>query len=288
MGELKRGFVLTAAMWMLIGLLALPSYGQVKSGNPSPGRKAGNEWEFTVAPYAWLAGISGDTTVKDRTVHTSVKFRDLLKDLDFGAQAQIEARKGKWGMFLQPNYLKITPTAGVSRPANMDILQGGPAVREADVRLDSRTLILEFGGFYRVADVSLGPNRQCPVSFDVLAGGRYWYVQNHISLNLPQGGVSFSDTSYGNIIDPIIGLRMASHLTPKFFVTLRGDAGGFGVSSNSSHISWNGVGTVGYDISPCASIVAGYRYLYINYSPSGGAGLKASMQGPLIGFSRKF
>ncbi len=147
MEKLKSGSVLAAVTWMLIGFIALPSYGQVRSGNPSPVQKADNKWELTVAPYAWLAGISGDTTVRDRTVHTSTSFSDLLKDLDFGAQAQIEARKGKWGMFLQPNYLKITPTASLSRPADLDIVQGGPSVREADIRLDSRTLIMEFGGF---------------------------------------------------------------------------------------------------------------------------------------------
>lgn len=45
--------------------------------------------------------------------------------------------------------------------------------------------------------------------------------------------------------------RVLSYLTSRFFITLRGDVGGFGVSSNSSHITWNGVGTVGYHLTMC-------------------------------------
>jgi opacity protein-like surface antigen len=231
--------------------------------------------------------ISGDVTVKDRTTHVSVPFSDIWNNLDFGGEVQMEARKGRWGVLFQTNYLRLTPVASLSRPAEADLVQGGPEVRGADVRLDSRTWLTEFGGFYRLVACGV-PHEQGAASLDVLAGGRYWYLRNHVFLNLPERGVSFSDTAYGDVIDPMIGFRMQAYLAPNFFFNLRGDAAGFGVSSNSSHVSWNAVGGLGYDVAPCATIVAGYRYLYINYGNSGGTGLRLTLQGPMAGFAYTF
>ena len=243
---------------------------------------------FTIIPYGWLSGISGDFTVKGRTFHTSVPFSDILQNLDFGGQVQVEARKDNWGIFLQENYMKLTPTASLSRPAAIDLMQGGPTIRQVDVRTDIQMFLSEFGGFYRLGTVGYNLNGPKSASFDVLAGGRYWYLQSYAFLSLPQRGFGFSGTTYGNVIDPMVGLRMQTYFARKFFLNLRGDAAGFGVSSNSSHITWNGVGGIGYDLSPAASLLAGYRYLYIDYSPSGGGNIKLTMQGPVIGFAYKF
>jgi hypothetical protein len=285
----EKGLIATAAALMLFGFLFASSHAQgAPTYPPQQGRKPADTWEFGISPYMWFAGISGDITVKDRTAHVSVPFSDIWNNLDFGGMVQVEARKGRWGLFLQPNYLKLSPTASLSRPAAADVVQGGPSVREADVRLDTRLLFAEFGGFCRVLQFGCAADKQRFLSIEALAGGRYWYFQNHIFLNLPERGVSFSDTSYVSLIDPMIGFRTQVHLAPKFILTLRGDAAGFGVSSNSSHISWNGVGTLRYVISPCWAIGAGYRYLYINYSSGSGSGVKLSMQGPLAGLEYKF
>jgi len=151
---------------------------------------------------------------------------------------------------------KLTPTASLSRPAAVDLTGGVPAIREADVRNSTQMLIAEFGGSYRLGTVGYTLNGQKSVSFDALAGGRYWYLQSHTFLSLPQRGYIASGTLYGYVIDPMIGFLMETHFTPKLFVRLRGDAAGFGVSSNSSHITWDGLGMVGYDISPRATVLA--------------------------------
>jgi len=282
----RKGNGAVLAGLLLFGFLALPTHAQEKISSDAAG-KTGDGWHISIAPYAWLVGISGDVTVHGRTAHTSTPFNDILKNLDFGGLMQIEAWKGNWGFFLQPNFLKLTPTSSFSSPTNADIAQGGPAVREAHARLDSQTLMVEFGGFYSVARWGTA-NKQGYGSFDVLAGGRYWYQQAHVFLNLPNRGFNIDDTAYVSIIDPILGFRILSYLAPKLFVRLRGDAGGFGVSSNTSHFSWNAVGLLGYDISPKATVAAGYRYLYINYSGTGSSGVKLDFQGPVMGFEYTF
>jgi len=105
--------ILILAAVLLSGLLALPVWAQTTStaseAQKEPGQTAGNQWEFTILPYVWSAGLSGDVTAKDRTTHVSVPFDKILDNLDFGGFVQVEARKGKWGMFLQTNYLKNSP-----------------------------------------------------------------------------------------------------------------------------------------------------------------------------------
>jgi hypothetical protein len=292
MKHAKNKLILILLTALLSGLLTLPLCAQTTNttneAQNNPEQTAGDRWEFTILPYVWFAGLSGDVTAKNRTTHVSVPFDKILDNLDFGGMVQVEARKGKWGMFLQTNYLKLTPTASLSRPAAVDLTGGGPDVRQADVRNSSQMLIAEFGGSYRLGTVGYTLNGQKSVSFDALAGGRYWYVQSHTFLSLPQRGYIASGTLYGYVIDPMIGFLMETHFTPKLFVRLRGDAAGFGVSSNSSHITWNGLGMVGYDISPRATVLAGYRYLYINSSLSGGGNVKLTLEGPGMGFAYKF
>jgi hypothetical protein len=292
MRHARKKLILLLAATLLSGLLALPLCAQVTS-TPSEaqsdrGQKAGNEWKFTIVPYVWFAGISGDVTAKDRTTHVSVPFSEILNNLDFGGMVQVEARKDRWGIFFQGNYLKLTPTGSVSKPAAVDLIEGGPAVRDAEVRNNTQMMIAEFGGSYRLGSVGYTLNGQKSATFDMLAGARYWYFQSYTSLNLPQRGFSVSDTLYGNIIDPMIGLRMETYFARNFFVDLRGDAAGFGISNNSSHISWNGLGMIGYDISPRATVLAGYRLLYINYTPGGGSNVRLTIQGPAAGFGYKF
>jgi hypothetical protein len=289
-----KGLVMAAAAAILCTFLISPSpsFAQggttVYKGETYPMPKVGEPWEFSVAPYGWLTGYSGKINVGDRTVEKTNPYHDIGTNWDGAGGVQLEARKGRWGAFLQPNYVKVSPTANFSGPTQADIDQGGPGVRDAIVRFDSKTFFAEFGGFFRLWQAECPPGSRPVSSVDVLAGGRYWYVQNHAFVNLPDRGVSFDHTSYADIIDPIVGFRTFAYLAPRFFITLRGDAGGFGASSNSSHVTWNAVGAFGYDICPCASITAGYRYIYVNYSGNTAANFRISLQGPTLGFAYRF
>jgi hypothetical protein len=50
-------------------------------------------WTFSVAPYAWAAGLSGDTSQFGLPiVHLDSSFSDILDHLDFAAMAIGEAR----------------------------------------------------------------------------------------------------------------------------------------------------------------------------------------------------
>ena len=51
-------------------------------------------WEFTVAPYLWMAGPDGDVTVKGTKSSVDADFGDILDNLDVGAQGYFEASIG--------------------------------------------------------------------------------------------------------------------------------------------------------------------------------------------------
>jgi hypothetical protein len=64
-------------------------------------------WTFAVSPYFWAAGMSGDTGLFGLpTVHTDMKFGDILKDLDFAAMAIGEARYERYSIFADIMYSK--------------------------------------------------------------------------------------------------------------------------------------------------------------------------------------
>jgi hypothetical protein len=68
-------------------------------------------------------------------------------------------------------------------------------------------------------------------------------------------------------------------------VTIGGDAGGFGAGAQ---LDYEMVGSVGYNLSRKVTLTAGYRYLYVDYRPSGDSIYKQVMNGALIGVNYHF
>ncbi len=56
-------------------------------------------WTFSVAPYFWMAGISGETSQFGLpTVDIDSNFGDILSNLDFAFMAAGEARNGRFSV----------------------------------------------------------------------------------------------------------------------------------------------------------------------------------------------
>jgi hypothetical protein len=67
-------------------------------------------------------------------------------------------------------------------------------------------------------------------------------------------------------VDPFIGFRGRYNVTEKFYVSGRGDIGGFGIGSD---LTWNAVGALGYQWNKRLSTELGYRCLSVDYSDDG-------------------
>jgi hypothetical protein len=225
-------------------------------------------WEFSVIPYGWLMGIDGTVTVKGNKTDVDVTFSDILDNLDFAGEVQLEARKGRWGMFLQPNYMKVSDdgkTRGI----------------ETDTTL--QVLFMEFGGFYRAREWTIGGDSRKPVTLDVLAGGRYWDFKTEIDLRDPVSGTRIDETKRNDFVDPFIGFRLGVSLAESLMLNLRWDIGGFDMTSESSNFTWNALAVLGYEVSKVTTLYAGYRGLGIDHNNA-----DLTIYGPLVGAGFRF
>jgi hypothetical protein len=116
-------------------------------------------WTFSIAPYFWRAGISGDVAQFGLpAVDVDASFSDIFDHLDFGAMAIGEARYDRYSIFGDIMYVKISGAAGTPR----DILA-------SSVEVSSETSMGLLGAGYALVDNSSG-------RLDVIGGVRVWAV----------------------------------------------------------------------------------------------------------------
>jgi hypothetical protein len=234
-----------------------------------------NGWKFSVAPYAWLAAIDGHITADGSQSSVDVSFSDILDVLDFGGAVHIEAEKNKWGVFVDPTYMKISADEHVD---------------PASVEIDAEMWLVEIGGVYGLGEWHVGSNKSRRLALDVLGGGRYWSLETEIDIGIPIAGITFDAKDTVNWIDPFIGFRIRTNLTEKLLFNVRGDVGGFDIG-DSSHLTWNVLAAFGYGFTERTSLWLGYRALNVDYEEGSGADLfefDVTMSGPIVGVYLRF
>lgn len=196
------------------------------------------DWNWTLTPYGWLAGLDGNTGVRRLVAPVDLSPSDVIEDLSFTAMIALDANNDQWGVAGDLFYVNLdssTPTA--AGPVNSDVEQwivsGVPYLRVAS---DEKATV------------------------DVGAGGRY--MDTDLDLATPAGKRSGSK----NWIDPIVMLRTRYALAEKVFLTLSGDIGGFGVGSD---LTWQLAGSVGYALTDKVDLLLGYRHLDVDYEDDG-------------------
>ena len=224
------------------------------------------EWEISIAPYFWMAGLNGDIALFGLPeVELDESFSDIIKTFDIGAMAVTEVRRGRFGIFSDLMYAKTSDGSGTPRGVLAD-----------SVELDSQTLTLTAMGEFRVAETPRG-------SFDVMAGGRLWWVDNELSFS---GGVldGVSDSDGDTWVDPMVGAKWRFNVTPRIFVNGWAMAGGFGVASD---FTWDLLGGIGYQFNDTFSTAIGYRALGVDYENDGFV-YDVVQHGPIAGVIIRF
>ncbi|NVP56175.1 hypothetical protein [Mycoplana rhizolycopersici] len=221
-------------------------------------------WTFSFAPYFWAAGLSGDLTAfGQRTVHVDSSFGDVWDHLDFAAMAIGEARYGRYSVFTDLMYTKLSGSSATPRGFLADRIE-----------VDSET----FAGFVGAGYSLLQDNNG---HFDVVGGIRVWSVDTTISIS---GGVfdGRSRSDGDTWVDALGGFKGTYFLTPNVFLTGWGMVGGGG-----ANIDWDVAGTVGYKFNDTFSSVVGYRALGVDYS-NDGFKFDVVEQGPILGLVVNF
>jgi len=262
---------LAAAVALSTHLLAQQVPGG-QAGAPEPTTKVeesapkGDPWRFDFDIIGWGPAVTGDVTVRGHKADVDVGLDELLDHLKGIAMLGFEVRKEKFGFYAQPNWIKEEAHA-----------TAGPV----NGTLTEQLWIVDAAGFYQLYKSC----EEKPKTLDVLAGVRYWNIDNELNLHGSGGVINFNGSASEYLIDPIVGLRAKVYFTRKFNLSLEGDVGGFGTSDNSSDLSWQGVGTLGYDFTRHFSVDLGYRALSVDKDSGNGSnakGLNLTLHGFLL------
>jgi hypothetical protein len=242
-----------------------------------------DRWEFDLTLYGWLSSVDGDGTVKGQEASVEADFFDILENVDFAVPLHFTASKGRWGFFADVMYMSL------SNDDNAEA-RVGPFTIDIDADIEAQMAIGELGGFYRLFERPLGGNSERMLSFDVLAGGRLWYLEGEIDLELTgplrNRRRKFDDNK--TWVDPVIGGRVGVDLNEKWTLRIRGDIGGFGAGSD---FSWNALGAVNWHFGRKWDLVLGYRVLGVDYEDGSGSdkfAIDAVFFGPFAAITYRF
>ena len=251
---------------MLLAMMAAPAMaadlGPVEAPTaPVAAAAPASDWRFQATMYGWLSGLSGDVGVKGiGPVGIDVSPGKAIQSLQGAAMASIGAYNQDWLLLGDFMWFKIGANGGVGDTQfAYDYTQNQITVQGlAGYRLPINVPNLDLRG---------------------TVGFRYQYLHADLNLGsviLPVGIERTGDVQW---IDPTVGLYAKYDFNDRWFMTLIGDVGGFGVGSN---FTWQGFGAVGYNWTKTISTSIGYRAIYEDYQ-SGGFVYNTTQQGAFVG-----
>jgi hypothetical protein len=202
----------------------------------------GPGWHFAASPYLWFAGLHGTVGVDGYESSLHVSPGDLLSKFDIGFMGAFEARKGRWIIPIDFLWIRLKDDKAIPE----DII----GVTEVNVHINESVLTPKAG--YRFVDSEKW-------KVDAIAGFRYW----HLGQNIDFIGIPATLTNSQNWVDVIAGARIQKPLSQKITIDLLGDAGG-----GAANLDYQIVTFLSYKIKPKIALLAGWRYLAINYRPS--------------------
>lgn len=238
----------------------------VFAGFPSSTSAQSDDWETVLAPYVLFGSLNGDAAVGPTgPVPVDLGFGDLVKNLELGAMVHAEAWKGAWGVMVDFLFMRL----------GSDLT--GPFGGVLDINVDEV-----------IAEALLGRRFDAPGrQVHLFAGVRYWDLDVDLDLvALPGAALDLGD----RWIDPLVGGRFVKDVAEDWFVSVRGDIGGFGLGSD---FSWNVQAGVGYEVSSLFSLVLQYKALDVDFENDGIGtadflSYDTTTHGPLLGFVFRF
>lgn len=214
-------------------------------------------WHVDVAPYLWFPGINGTVGALDHETSVHVTARDVLSNFNFGLMGAVETRYNRIIIPVDFMWVRLKDSKGI--PITDD-------VESVNTKINEDILTPKVG--YRVVDKSR-------FKADALVGLRYWHLGTTLTLQPTQVANGFYGAA--NWVDAVEGGRFQAYLTPKFVMTVAGDAGGGG-----SRLDYQVVGLLGYKLKK-VTLQGGWRYLVIHKDRPRQAFADLAMTGVVLG-----
>jgi len=231
---------------------------------PEPQTADTDEWQFQLTPYLWIPRISGRAGVGNFSVDVNTGLADDDIHLNFGFMGSFEARKNRFIILTDLQF------------SNLGSDNSTPGPFFSSTESDFKTFILDPEVGYRILE-----NTEKGAYLDVMGGIRYWHLRSDLTFNaglLP--GVTI--TRSRDWVDGVAGLRGKAHLSPRWFLTGKGDLGGGG--SNFTYQLFGGAGVL---FGTRYALIGGYRYLSVNYNKDQFL-FDMALHGPIFGVGIKF
>lgn len=211
---------------------------------PDPPKPSDEGWHFVIAPYLWFAGLHGTVGARGHEASMHASFGDIFSYLNIGLMFALEPRYNRIVMPFDFMWMKLSDDKALP-------FEVGPT----SVKVEIKQLMLAQKIGYRVIDSE-------KFKVDGLAGFRYWHMGTTLTLQ-PQIASGFYQSA--NWADAVGGARIQVMLSPKIALTVLGDAGGGGANSD-----YQVAGLLGWKFKKF-SLQGGWRYMSVNYRPSGSA-----------------
>jgi len=246
---------------------------------PAASAQAADEgnWSFTLAPFAWLPGISGSGQVGDAGRSFDVEFGELVQRADIAAFARAGVRYRRWSLDLDALWVRTEERPGTGwEQFEGDVDQGVFTTALAYRVLDTRRAATDGRGYVG------------GVTVEARAGARWFAtevvgVQNGRLVDLNRG---LARARW----EPLVGGRLRWHFGPRWSLAARADLGGFGVGA-AADLTIEGEALVGYELSRRFSAFGGYRLLRLHSEGEEGVVPRRAtvwLQGPVLGLALTF
>lgn len=217
-------------------------------------------WDFTIAPYLVAAGMDGTMTVKGFEADVDVPFSTILENLDMAAMVHFDMKNERWLLSSDVVYMDLE--------ASQDTAGGTSTISVTET-------LFEVVGGYRVSP-----------AVTLLAGARLVDLGAGVGYDGPD--LQRQSDANETWVDPLVGVQVTAPLSPRWWLGLHGDVGGFGVGSD---LAWQAWANVGFRASDSASVVLGYRAIDIDFQEGSGTDLfryDVLTAGPQLGVAFRF
>jgi hypothetical protein len=246
---------------------------QCASYRPYCGR---SNWRASVTPFFWAPAMHGSTTIRGQQIDVDSSISETLEgvfdNFNFAGMVQFEVGWCRWSVLVDLMYVHLGNEEQI----------GGVVLPAADLEWDYEELTTQAMLGYRFARLPLGCGNKCfrpSVTFDALAGFRYYYYEGSIDID---PGPFVRDTQ--SWADPVVGVRMLFNVAPSVTFNVVADIGGFGVGSD---LSWRLVAGINWNVNRCFALNAGWAILDVDYE-NGSFAYDVQQSGPYLGATFRF
>lgn len=230
-------------IWLVLLGPAVGLYAQQSTAPaPSPAGPKETEWHLLLEPYIMFGNLNGNVAMGTQPVsHVDEDPSTLFKNLNFGSMLYAEAYSDRWVLSSDFIYMKL----GSDLPPSDEIESGHVTLKQLSWELAVMKRVKPW-----LALGIAGQLNSMKTDLSVVSGGT------------PQSG---SETKAW--VDPSVVAAMKMPLSKKWTLRVRGNIGGFGLSSK---IYWQTQAYMDWRLTRLFQLSAGYRAIKIDHEKGTG------------------